>query len=433
MDTLCMILQLIASLSLLVIVHEFGHFIAARAFKMRVEKFYLFFNPWFTVFKYKPKNSETEYGLGWLPLGGYVKIAGMVDESMDKEMLKREPQPWEYRSKPAWQRLCVSVAGILFNFITAVIIYAGICYSWGDSYLPLKNLNDGFVFSETAKRAGFQDGDMLSKADGKTLETYDEDMFRSIIDAKSVIVIRDGKEVEITMPENFMDSIMKYQDYIASYRIRFVIDSAITGSPCAIAGLQSGDSVVAINGKEVFYSDCVNEFSKSAGKPVNLTLVRAGKSMTLQVTPDENGKIGAYVKTPKTELRKYTLLESIPAGIGKGVDKLTSYVSDFKYVFSAEGVKQMGGFASIASLYPSSFNWYAFWSITAFLSVILAFMNILPIPALDGGHAMFELYEIVFRKKPSEKFKEKAQMAGMMFLLFLMIYAQMNDVIRFLF
>lgn len=428
-----MILQLIASLSLLVIVHEFGHFIAARAFKMRVEKFYLFFNPWFTLFRHKPKNSETEYGLGWLPLGGYVKIAGMIDESMDKEQLSKEPQPWEYRSKPAWQRLCVSVAGILFNFILAIVIYAGICFSWGDSYLPLKNLNDGFVFSETAKRAGFMDGDMLNKADGKPLEVYDEDMFRSIIDAKIVTVTRKGKEIDLTMPENFMDSIMKYQDYIASYRIRFVIDSAIAGSPCANAGMLSGDSVVSIDGKEVFYSDCIKKFADAAGKPVNLTFVRDGKIMSAAVTPDPNGKIGAYVKTPKTEFKEYTLFESIPAGINKGVDRLTSYVSDFKYVFSAEGVKQMGGFASIASLYPTSFNWYAFWSITAFLSVILAFMNILPIPALDGGHAMFELYEIIFKKKPSDKFKEKAQMVGMMFILFLMIYAQMNDVIRFLF
>ncbi len=430
-------LQLIASLSLLVIVHEFGHFLFARIFKVRVEKFYLFFNPWFSLFKFKPKNSDTEYGIGWLPFGGYVKISGMIDESMDREQMSKPAQPWEFRSKPAWQRLLIMVAGVVFNFLLAIAIYAGILFHWGEEYIPLQSVTTGMEFSQTAKDIGFQDGDILLSADGVHLERFGENVFRQIIESKEVKVLRENDTVTVSVPDDFMSRLLQEKQGFANYRIPFVIKSVISDSPAGEARLISGDSVVAVNDTIAYLSDCISAFSTHKEQPVLLTIMRHGEEKEIIVTPDDKGKVGVYMKTlvdfyPVRKVN-YTLFQAIPAGIEKGVKKLTGYVSDMKYVFTKEGAQSIGGFGMIASLFPVPFDAQAFWEMTALLSVILAFMNILPIPALDGGHVLFLLYEVITRRKPSQRFMENAQLIGMVFLFSLLIYANLNDLFRALF
>ena len=431
-------LQLILSLSILVIVHEFGHFIFARIYKVRVEKFYLFFNPWFSLFKFKPKNSETEYGIGWLPLGGYVKIAGMIDESMDKEQLAQPEQEWEFRSKPAGQRLMIMIAGVLFNFILALFIYSMITFTWGESYLPLKNAKAGLSFSETAHKAGFEDGDIPIKADGKELTTLSGVMIRNIAEAKNVEVIRNGKTETITMPDEFMLKLIGANEKFASFRNPVVVKEAIKGNGAIEAGLQSGDSLTAINGKAIpdipIMLDLLNQ---NKGKNVNITFYRDGQEQNASVAVDKNGKIGISL-TPIYEIyplvtKHFGFWESFPVGISKGFSTLKSYVSDLKYIFTKEGANSLGGFGTIGSIFPPVWNWQAFWEMTAFLSIILAFMNILPIPALDGGHVLFLLYEVIARRKPNEKFMEYAQITGMALLFGLLIYANGNDLFRFIF
>lgn len=433
-------LQLILSLSILVLVHEFGHFIFARIFKVRVEKFYLFFDPWFSIFKFKPKNSDTEYGVGWLPLGGYCKISGMIDESMDKEAMAQPPKPYEFRSKPAGQRLMIMVAGVLFNFLLALFIYSMVLFTWGDTFLPLKNVKAGMDYSETFHNVGFQDGDILLKADDTELERFGEDCFRRVLNAQTVTVLRGGVETVIPIPEDMAQRVMRDKKGFASYRFPMVVrelgKTESGESPAAVAGLQPGDSIVSINGivTPSFYE--VGEvLAQNKDKDVLVGFYRAGIPQTLTLHTDTAGKMGIYSVSPfdmyQTVTRKYGFFESFPAGVMLGVNTLKGYVSDMKYVFTKEGASSLGGFGTIGSLFPAEWDWHSFWMKTAFLSIILAFMNILPIPALDGGHVMFLLYEVIARRKPSDKFLEYAQVTGMFLLFALLIYANGNDIFRF--
>lgn len=435
-------LQLILSLSILVLVHEFGHFIFARIFKVRVEKFYLFFDPWFSIFKFKPKNSDTEYGVGWLPLGGYCKISGMIDESMDKEAMAQPPKPYEFRSKPAGQRLMIMVAGVLFNFLLALFIYSMVLFTWGDTFLPLKNVKAGMDYSETFHNVGFQDGDILLKADDTELERFGEDCFRRVLNAQTVTVLRGGVETVIPIPEDMAQRVMQDKKGFASYRFPMVVrelgKTESGESPAAVAGLQPGDSIVSINGivTPSFYE--VGEvLAQNKDKDVLVGFYRAGIPQTLTLHTDTAGKMGIYSVSPfdmyQTVTRKYGFFESFPAGVMLGVNTLKGYVSDMKYVFTKEGASSLGGFGTIGSLFPAEWDWHSFWMKTAFLSIILAFMNILPIPALDGGHVMFLLYEVIARRKPSDKFLEYAQVTGMFLLFALLIYANGNDIFRFFF
>lgn len=435
-------LQLILSLSILVLVHEFGHFIFARIFKVRVEKFYLFFDPWFSIFKFKPKNSETEYGLGWLPLGGYCKISGMIDESMDKEAMAQPAKPYEFRSKPAGQRLMIMVAGVLFNFLLALFIYSMVLYTWGETYLPLKNITHGMYYSETMKDVGFEDGDILLYADAEPLERLDEFSLRRVVEAQNVTVLRGGVETLIPIPEDLMQRMMRNKDGFVdanNFPVPMVVRELLdNNSPARDAGLIPNDSIVSINGiaTPTFY-DASKMLVENKGKEVEVGFYRNGQEMSLNVQTTEEGKLGFYTKTPldfyQTKTIKYGFFESFPAGIRLGVNTLKGYVNDMKYVFTKEGASSLGGFGTIGGLFPSVWDWKLFWQRTAFLSIILAFMNILPIPALDGGHVMFLLYEVIARRKPSDKFLEYAQITGMFLLFALLIYANGNDIFRFFF
>lgn len=443
-------LQLILSLSILVIIHEFGHFLFARIFKIRVEKFYLFFNPWFSLFKFKPKNSDTEYGIGWLPLGGYVKIAGMIDESMDKEQMAQPPQPWEFRSKPAWQRLLVMVGGVLFNFVLAIIIFAMMLFAWGDTYLPLKNIKQGMSFSDAAKAGGFQDRDVLISADGKELVqgrgVLDMNTFMNFVDAKTVQVERGGKTVDISLPVDFADSVIASRKAPYDYWLAPVIDSVVPNSIASKIGLQKGDSITAIeaipitsfNQMRSIITKVSSDLQGNVTLPMNITYYRDTLMQTAVAVIDTSGVIGITTKTipyQKKDLQtdQYGFFASFPAGISMGVNTLKGYVAQIRFVFSKEGVKNLGGFGAIGNMFPAVWDWQTFWTMTAFLSIILAFMNILPIPALDGGHIMFLLYEVITRRQPNEKFMEYAQMGGMIFLLLLLIVANGNDLLRLIF
>lgn len=437
--------QLVLSLSLLVIIHEGGHFFFARLFKIRVEKFYIFFDPWFSLFKFKPKNSETEYGIGWLPLGGYCKISGMIDESMDTEQMKQPPQPWEFRSKPAWQRLLVMIGGVLMNFLLALFIYSMILFTWGDQYIALKDMSYGMKFNETAREIGFRDGDILVSADGKELTRYNVDMLCSLAEAREVVVLRDGKEEQILMPEISLLEIAKEDPPFVDMLIPNVVDSVLADGGFAKAGLQKGDSLIAFNGTPLH---SWNEFTEQLGElrlrseveqkssaSFSLVYSRAGVRDTVNVTTDDQFKVLAYSMNPGYQPTRltYGFFESFPAGVALGINTLKGYVNDMKYVFTKEGAKSVGGFGTIGSIFPKVWDWQRFWSMTAFLSIILAFMNILPIPALDGGHVLFLLYELVARRKPSDKFLEYAQMVGMFLLFGLLIWANFNDILRFVF
>ena len=439
-------LQLMLSLSLLVIIHEGGHFLFANLFKVRVNKFYLFFDPWFSLFKFKPKNSETEYGIGWLPLGGYVQIAGMVDETQSSEDLNHPAQPWEFRSKPAWQRLLIMVGGVMMNFLLALFIYSMILFKWGDQYVSLQDMTNGMEFNERAEKIGFRDGDILLSADEQPLQRFDVDMLRTIAEARSVKVNRQGAEVEIFMPEISLLDIAKDSPAFVEPLISNEIDSVVVGMPLHNAGLQKGDKLLAVNGKETnswnSFLAMMAELKESAEaegkKKADLTLVyaREGARDTVSVQTDSLFQVGAMksgLLDYKVTTLEYSFFESFPAGVALGVNTLNGYVNDMKYVFTKEGAKSVGGFGTLGSIFPTVWDWHRFWEMTAFLSIILAFMNILPIPALDGGHVLFLLYEIIARRKPSDKFLEYAQMAGMILLFGLLIWANFNDILRFLF
>ncbi len=445
--------QLMLAFAILVLVHEFGHYLFSRIFGVRVEKFYLFFNPWFTLFKYKPKKKEgadenkaswrdTEYGIGWLPLGGYCKIAGMIDESMDKEQMKQPVKSWEFRAKPAWQRLLIMVGGVLFNFILAIIIYAGMVYAWGEQYITFRDATEGMEFCESAHEIGFKDGDIPLAADGEELSYLSGDELMKMLGAKTVTVLRNGSDtIAINIPENYIFTANAEAEEgipFMMYRYPVVVADVQPGMGAKKAGLQKLDKVIAVDSvATTAYTDFKKQLDRHAGTVVPVTVLRDGKPLTVNAEIDNSGKLGILL-APITEIyntttKEYSLWASIPRGISLGVEKLSSYVSQMKYVFTSDGVQQLGGFGAIGSIFPEKWNWESFWSVTAFLSVILAFMNILPIPALDGGHVLFLLYEIITRRQPSEKFMENAQIAGMAFLFLLLIYANGNDIYRFFF
>jgi regulator of sigma E protease len=431
-------LQLIFSLSILVVVHEFGHYIFARMFKIRVEKFYLFFDPWFALFRYKSRNSHTEYGVGWLPLGGYVKIAGMIDESMDREQMAQPPQSWEFRSKPAGQRLLVMVAGVLFNLLLAFFIYSMVLFTWNDTYLPLKNVTQGMEFSQAARLAGFQDGDILLRADSKELDRFGVRTLLDVADAEKVTVLRNGEEVELTMQEGLMETLLKDKEGFAAYRMPTVIHRTMEGSAAERAGLTTGDSIVGVNGIATpAFSDLRTVLGDNRNRQITLDYYRNGSLQTANIAVDSAGTLGFYAmgvyQVYQTVTLAYGFFESFPAGISLGIQTLKDYVAQFKYVFTKAGASSLGGFGAIGNLFPAQWDWQAFWMMTAFLSVILAFMNILPVPALDGGHVMFLIYEVITRRKPNEKFMEYAQIAGMILLLALVLYANGMDLIRAIF
>ncbi len=445
MEILIRALQLILALSMLVLIHEFGHFLFARLFKVRVDKFYLFFDWKFSLFKWKPKNSETEYGVGWLPLGGYCKIAGMIDESMDKEQMKQPAQPWEYRSKPAWQRLFIIIGGVLFNLILAIFIYSMVLFTWGEDYIDLHKMENGFVFNDKAKEIGFRDGDMVIGIDGEDVhELYLDkvrgvNIFRDICNAREVTVKREGKEVCIAIPDSLglLNMTSNGKNFLAE-RLLPVTDSIMPNSTAEQAGIRKGDRIVAIDGKSISsWSDITKrmESLKNEGKSRFEILVLRDSITPLTAEADTTFMLGITPKDNNYPIEhiEYGFFGSFPAGVSFGLDVLHGYVSDFQYVFTSEGAKSVGMFASIGSLFPASWNWHEFWLMTAFLSIILAFMNILPIPALDGGHALFLLVEIITGKQPSEKFMERAQMFGMLLILALFILATYNDITKFLF
>ena len=438
-------LQLMMSLSLLVIIHEGGHFFFARLFKVRVTKFYLFFDPWFSLFKFKPKNSETEYGVGWLPLGGYVQIAGMVDETQSSEDLNHPMEEWEFRAKPAWQRLFIMIGGVLMNFLLALFIYSMILFKWGDEYVALQDMTYGMEFNERAEEIGFRDGDILLSADDTPLTRFDVDMLRAVAEAHVIKVNRGGLETEIFMPEVSLLDIAKDNPPFVEPLMPNVVDSVIVGMPFDKAGLQKGDSLLAVNGKTVgswntflYEMTALQADAEAEGKgnaALDIVYSRNGSRDTVSLQTDSLYKVGVLknaLSYKQTRL-SYGFFESFPAGIAMGVNTLKGYVNDMKYVFTKEGAKSVGGFGTIGSIFPKVWDWHRFWEMTALLSIILAFMNILPIPALDGGHVLFLLYEIITRRKPSDKFMERAQVVGMFLLFALLIWANFNDLLRFLF
>ncbi len=429
--------QLILALSLLVIIHELGHFLWARVFKIRVEKFYLFFNPWFSLAKWKPKGSDTEYGIGWLPLGGYVKIAGMVDESMDTEQMAQPAKPDEFRAKPAWQRLLVMTGGVLNNFILALLIYAGIAFYWGDRSIPYANAYEGMDFAPEAQAMGFRNGDILLEADGQPIDQTDRYHLYNLLESKTVTVLRDHKDtVVITLPEKAVTRLDPDKGFMA-LRVPVVVKKVMNGSPAAEAGVIPGDRFIGV---DTLATPAFTEFSPAlaayGGKPVDLRLIRGNDTITVNATPSETGKLGFELVPPmelfEFDTKEYGFFQSIPVGISNGTETLVTYVGSLKHLFSKEGAESLGGFGAIGSMFPERWNWRTFWELTAFLSIILAFMNIIPIPALDGGHVMFLLWEVVTRKPVSQKLLERAQVAGMIFLLALLLYANSNDIYRFL-
>ena len=432
------ILQLLASLSLLVFIHELGHFLFAKLFKTRVEKFYLFFNPWFSLFKFK--KGDTTYGIGWLPVGGYVKIAGMIDESMDKEQMAKPAEPWEFSSKPAYQRFLIMFGGVLFNFIFALIIFSMSLMHWGEEYLSIKDAKYGIYCDSLALSTGLQNGDMITKIGNKKVEKFSDIMLSIFTESDNrVEVLRKGQSNTIIITYEVKQKIIALNDqsFILPF-IPFIIDSIIPGSPASKTQLQKGDQIIAINGIETpaFY-DFSTKVKTLKNKQSKVTYIRNSVRQDVELVVSKEGTIGVAITSPNKIFTfskiEYSFLESIPAGFLKGVNTLGDYVKQMKLAFTPEGAKQVGGFASIGSLFPVFWDWEIFWAMTAFLSIILAFMNILPIPALDGGHIMFVLYEIITRRKPSQVFLEKAQLIGMAFLITLLLFANGNDLVKFLF
>ncbi len=444
------VLQFILAISLLVLLHEGGHFFFAKLFGVRVDKFYIFFDWKFSLFKFKPKKSDTEYGIGWLPLGGYCKIAGMIDESFDTEQMKQPVQPWEFRAKPSWQRLLIMIGGVLVNFLLALFIYGQILFWWGDTYIPVKDMTLGMKFNQEAKSYGFQDGDILVGTEKGAFKDFSADLYRDISEATRVDIIRQGKPMSITLPgELNLLNMMKADPSFVRPLLPAKVDSVLPETPATQIGLQKGDEIVALNDKPV---DSYNEFVDLLGRRADMMAVAEttadslkARTVTLVIKHQTSLDTLTTVLTPDLKLgftvqsilglyqpitREYSFLESIPAGIKYGFHVLASYVDDLKYIFSAEGAKSLGGFGAIGSLFPPMWDWYMFWKMTAFLSIILAFMNILPIPALDGGHVLFLLYEMITRRKPSEQFMIRAEYVGFGILILLMVVANLNDILR---
>lgn len=427
--------QFLLSISILVILHEFGHFIFAKIFKTRVEKFYLFFNPWFSLFKVK--KGETEYGLGWLPLGGYVKISGMIDESMDKEQMKQPPQPYEFRSKKSWQRLLIMLGGVMVNFVTALVIYSAVLYTWGEEYLPNKNVEHGIMVDSLAYNMGLRNGDKILSLDGEEIEDFYAIVAEIVLeDVKTIQIERDGNQREIPVPESLIPQLLKTKGFIEP-RIPFYVEDLAKDSPAKEAGFKKGDKLIGINGNPVFWDNTKDSLSHYKNKLVVVNILRGEDQINLEVVVPESGLIGIAAGGRLSDFFElesidYTFMASIPAGIDKGIETFGSYLKQLKLIFSpkTEAYKSLGGFITIGKIFPAMWDWQAFWNLTAFLSIILAIMNVLPIPALDGGHVMFLLYEMVSGRKPSDKFLEYAQMVGMILLLGLLLYANGNDIFK---
>ena len=436
MEIVIKVLQFFMSLSLLVAIHEFGHFIMARVFKIRVEKFYIFFDPWFSLFKWK--RGDTEYGVGWLPLGGYVKIAGMIDESMDLEQMQAPVQPYEFRAKPAWQRFMVMIAGVVMNILLAMMIYTGIRYAYGESYMANEDVKWGYVFNESAERMGFRDGDKFVSVDGEAIDDVNEVRSKLLLtkEDRHVVVDRAGEQVAFTIPFEQMLEMRRNREYEDLYAMRlpFFIDSLASASAID-AGLQVGDQVVALNGEEAIgVQEITDKLQQHKSDTVTLTVLRSGVANELVVPINEEGKMGVMFKgdvfQPRT--RTFTFFEAIPAGVGLAFDTVADYWQQLKLIFQPKTkmYEELGGFIAIGNIFPSEWNWLQFWTMTAFLSVILAVMNILPIPGLDGGHALFTLWEMITGRKPSDKFLEVMQYIGFAILFALLIYANGNDIYR---
>ncbi len=435
MEVLTQAAQFILSLSILIVLHELGHFIPARLFKIRVEKFYLFFDPWFSLFKVK--KGDTEYGIGWLPLGGYVKISGMIDESMDKEQMKQPPQPWEFRAKPAWQRLIIMLGGVTVNVILGILIYSMVLLAWGEEFLPTKNVKYGVAVDTLAYQMGLRDGDMILSVDNKPVENIAKVSYDVLINkAKSIQAERNGQKVEIAVTDDDLSDMIKHKYNLVEPRFPFDVDTVLAGKPAMAAGIKKGDKIIAVNNTPTpYFQDVVKILQNNKNLSVNVTLLRKSDSITVKSAVTEDGKLGLGPKSFDTyftlDTRKYDLISSFPAGIHKAYETFDGYIKQFKVLFTVKGAhKELGGFMTIGKAYSTTWDWQRFWAFTAFLSIVLAIMNILPIPALDGGHVMFLLYEVITGRKPNEKVMEYAQYAGMILLLALLLYANGNDVVR---
>jgi regulator of sigma E protease len=433
------ILQFILSFSILVVLHELGHFIPARLFKCRVEKFYLFFNPWFSLFK--KKIGDTEYGLGWIPFGGYVKISGMIDESMDKEQMKLPPQPWEFRSKPAWQRLIIMVGGVTVNLILGFFIYSMILWHWGDEYLPVNKMTYGITADSLGQSIGLRSGDKILSIDGVYIDRLIKVSTKIILyGSKSILVDRDGKEVTINIPGDFAAKVIKYKNMgFIGVRIPFLGIDSVAGDTSAAgrAGLKRGDRILAVNSDTVpFYDEFKRQIQMNKEKEISLVVLRANDTSVIKMVVPKTGIIGVYPKDPmnlfEVKELKYSFFQAVPAAIKKSYETLESYWLTLKLTFSGKvnTNESLGGVISIGKMFAPVWDWQSFWQLTAFFSLVLALMNILPIPALDGGHALFTLIEIITGRRPSDKFIEYAQMVGMILLLGVIAYALGLDIFR---
>lgn len=433
--------QLLLSLSILVVLHELGHFIPAKLFKTRVEKFYLFFDVKFSLFK--KKIGETVYGIGWLPLGGYVKISGMIDESMDTEQMAQPPQPWEFRSKPAWQRLIIMLGGVTVNFILAFVLFIMMLYVWGTNYATKDDIKYGFGIAKTLEAYGFQQGDKIISVNGEPYEDLTIDinkyiMFRTVENIK--VEHPDGTFEDIKLPEDIGSKLFEAGDIPAiSPRYPFKLDSVVSGTPADIAGLKANDKIIAVNGQPIeFYSDLTYQLKNNTENALNFEVERNNEVKNLSVVQGEAKTIGVvssvtdknYIKFNK---REYSLSESITGGISEAYWEVKDYLAQFQYIFTKKGASQIGGFAAIGNMFPAEWNWQAFWYLTAFLSIMLGVINLLPIPALDGGHVMFLLYEMISGRKPGDKFMEYAQMVGFFILIGLVLFANGNDIFKAIF
>ena len=442
MEILIKISQFILSLSLIIVLHELGHYWPAKYFKVKVEKFYLFFDVNFSLFK--KKIGETEWGIGWLPLGGYVKIAGMIDESMDKEQMAKPPQPWEFRSKPSWQRLIVMLGGVTVNFILAIIIYIGLAYSYGSSSISLESIKDGYLISNPVfLNSGFKTGDKILTVDGEKLSTYSE-LRKSIIGSSTYQVERDGDIIEINLPVDILGKLSSTDD-VSSFELRtpFIIQSVSEESLNKDYDLRQGDIVVSLNGQEIKYADQITALLKeNSNRTIEVELLRDSFRLKKTLNVDVNGKLGIFHSATMKDIvdlgyievvqNSYSLLESIPIGFNKFISFTGFYFEQFVAIFnpSTGAYKGLGGFIAIGNIFPSFWDWQSFWSTTAFLSIMLGVLNLLPIPALDGGHAMFLMYEMISGRKPSDKFMEKVQVIGFIILLSLVIFANGNDIYK---
>ncbi len=427
--------QLILSLSILVVLHELGHFLPARYFGTRVEKFYLFFDPWFSIWKKTWKG--TEFGIGWIPFGGYVKISGMVDESMDKEQMAKPPEPWEFRSKPAWQRLIIMVGGVTVNLILGFALYSMILFVWGRDYLPLDQVRYGVHPSEVMKSQGVQEGDLIKSIDGKEPRTLEDVTKAILIDgARTLGVVRNGSTMELKLSSDVTDRILDAKERsLFAPRVPFIVDTIMPDGTAAASELRKGDRVLQVDGADAeYFNDFRLAMAEHKGATVKVLVERNGEKVTMDMAVSDEGLVGAGNRSPLAYFNfaqeRFTFLESIPAGINFGLETLGGYVRSLKLLFSASGASQIGGFGAIGGLFSPTWDWQVFWNMTAFLSIVLAFMNILPIPALDGGHVVFLLYEIIFRRAPNQRVMEVAQMIGMLLLLGLILFANGNDLFK---